>query len=87
MDDQSYTVVGVMPNGFNFPFENPAPALWKSLADDADGKHPETEQRGFDVLGVIGRLKPGVTAGQTQADLSLIARSLARLYPDNNKQF
>jgi predicted permease len=87
MDDHGYTVAGVMPKGFQFPFESAAPALWKSLADDADGKDPTTGQRGFDILGVIGRLKPGVTVAQAKADLSLIAGNLARQYPDNNKQF
>ena len=87
MDDHTYTVAGVMPKGFQFPLGNPTPALWKSLADDADGKNPATQQRGFDVLGVIGRLKPGVTAEQARADFSLIARNLAREYPDTNKQY
>jgi predicted permease len=87
LDDHSYEVVGVMPKGFQFPLENPAPALWKSLADNAEGKNPPTQQRGFDVLGVIGRLKPGVTVEQAKANLSLIAANLARQYPDNNKQF
>jgi predicted permease len=87
MSDHDYTVVGVMPKGFQFPAENPAPVLWTSLADDAEGKNPPTEQRGFDVLGVIGRLRPGLTATQVKADLSVIAANLARLYPDNNKQY
>jgi len=87
MDEHAYTVAGVMPKGFQFPLENPAPALWLSLARDADGKEPKTGQRGFDVLEVVGRLKPGVTAEQAKADLSLIAGNLARQYPDNNKHF
>jgi predicted permease len=87
MDGRNYTVAGVMPNGFQFPLGNPAPALWKSLGDEADGKNPVTQQRGFDVLGVMGRLKPGVTVDRARADLSLIARNLARQYPDNNKQY
>jgi predicted permease len=87
MDDHSYTVAGVMPKGFQFPLENPAPALWKSIADDAEGKDPQTGQRGFNSLDVIGRLKSGVTVEQAKADLSVIAGNLARQYPDNNKQF
>ena len=87
MDDRAYTVAGVMPKEFQFPLGSPGPALWKSIADDAEGKDPQTAQRGFDVLGVIGRLKPGVTMEQAKADLSLIAGNLARQYPDNNKQY
>jgi predicted permease len=87
MDDESFVVAGVMPKGFQFPLESPGPALWKSIADDADGTSPKTVQRGFDVLGVIGRLKAGVTIEQAKADLNLIAGNLAREYPDNNKQY
>jgi predicted permease len=87
MDGHSYTVAGVMPKGFQFPMENPGPELWKSIADDAEGKDPATSQRGFDNLEVIGRLKPGITAEQAKSDLSLIAGNLARQYPDNNKQY
>ena len=87
MDGHSYTVAGVMPKGFQFPLENPAPALWKSIADDAEGKDPQTSQRGFDCLEVIGRLRAEVTVEQAKSDLSLIAGNLARQYPDNNKQY
>jgi predicted permease len=87
MDDHVYTVAGVMPKGFQFPLEGPAPALWKSIADAAEGKDPQTGQRGFDSLDIVGRLKPGVTVEQAKADLSLIASNLARQYPDSNKQY
>lgn len=87
LDGRDYTVVGIMPQGFQFPIEDPAPALWKSIADSADGKSPATQQRGFDVLGVIGRLKSGVSMEQARADLSLIARQLARQYPETNKHY
>lgn len=86
MDGRNYTVAGVMPREFQFPLQNPAPALWKSIADDADGKSPATQQRGLDMLGTLGRLRPGVTVAQAKADLSVIAGNLARQYPDNNKQ-
>src|SRR5580698_350103 len=87
MNGHSYTVAGVMPRGFRFPLDNPAPALWTSLAEDAEGKSPATQQRGFDGLGVIGRLRPGVTVVLAKADLSVIAATLAREYPDNNKHY
>jgi len=87
MNGHSYAVAGVMPRGFRFPLEGPAPVLWQSIADDADGKSPATQQRGFDGLGTIARLRPGVTVAQAKADLSMIAAHLARQYPDDNKHF
>jgi predicted permease len=85
LGDHDYVVAGVMPKDFQFPIGSPTPALWISLSEDADGKDPKTGQRGFDCLDVIGRLKPGITLEQAKADLSLIARNLARRYPDSNK--
>ena len=88
LDQNSYTVIGVMPAGFNFPMLNPIPTLYTSLADDNnDPKDPMTSQRGFDALSLIARLKPGVTVAQATAELSLIARNLAAQYPDTNKRF
>src|SRR5260370_4818223 len=84
LGDYNYVVAGVMPKSFQFPLEGPAPALWVSLSDDADGKSPRTGQRGNDSLSVIGRLKPGATLEQAKADLNLIAGNLARQYPDHN---
>jgi putative ABC transport system permease protein len=87
MDDHSFTIAGVMPASFEFPLETPEPALWISPANDADGKDPQTGQRGYDVLSVIGRLKPGVTPERAKADLSVIAANLARRYPASNKRY
>ena len=87
LGDHSYAVAGVMPEGFRYPLEGSAPALWISLSDDADGKDAKTSQRGFEFLRAIGRLKPGVKLDQAKADLSRIADNLAREYPDDNKWY
>jgi predicted permease len=87
LDRNTYTVVGVMPKGFQFPMEQPGQALWTTLADDANDKEPLTGQRGAHMVTLVGRLKPGVTVAQAQADLDLIAKNLAAQYPDSNKQF
>jgi putative ABC transport system permease protein len=87
LDNVSYTVIGVMPKGFQFPLQNPAPQIWTTLTDDAmDAKDPMTSQRGADMLTLVGRLKPGVTVQQATADLKLIAQNLSTQYPDSNKQ-
>jgi putative ABC transport system permease protein len=89
LDNQSYTVIGVMPRGFEFPIQNPAPMVWTSLSDDAydPGGEPMTTERGAHGLDVIGRLKPGVTAEQAQADLNVIAQNLKQQYPQTNLHF
>src|SRR5262245_29186601 len=87
---QSYTVIGVMPRGLQFPFETPAMEMYVTLADDAanaDGTKPNTEQRGNHMLLAFGRLKPGVSVAQADADLRAIAAALEKQYPDTNTQF
>ena len=41
--------------------------------------------RGTHWLGAIGRMKPGVTVEQVQADMSTVARQLEQTYPETNK--
>ena len=86
----SYTVIGIMPRGFQFPFETPATEMYVTFAEDAataDGTKPNTEQRGNHMLLAFGRLKPGVNVAQAEADLRTIAAALEKQYPDTNTQF
>jgi len=89
LDNVSYTVIGVMPRGFVFPIQNPAPMLWTSSGDDAfdPGGEPTTSQRGAHLLDTVGRLKAGVSSEQAAADLTVIARQLSAQYPDTNQHF
>jgi predicted permease len=86
LNDDSYTVVGVLPADFQFgstaaDFQARSQAdIWAPLALD-----PQRLQRGSHTLRVIARLAPGVTLAQAQAELDLIAASMARVYPDNNR--
>jgi putative ABC transport system permease protein len=86
----SYTVIGIMPRGFQFPFETPATEMYVTFSEDAataDGSKPNTEQRGNHMLLAFGRLKPGVNVAQAEADLRTIAAALEKQYPDSNTQF
>jgi len=88
LDGKSYTVAGVMPEGFSFPIQSTVPQLWLSLATDAfdpDDDTPMTKQRGAHLLDVIGRLKPGVTVAEAHADLSVIDHNMSVQYPETNK--
>jgi len=89
IDGQPHTIVGVAPAGFSFPIAPEPVDMWTTLARDADSDTftPVTEQRGARMLSVIARLKKGVTIEQAQAQLDVIAASLAKQYPDSNKNF
>jgi putative ABC transport system permease protein len=66
-----------MPPGFLLPSDA---QLWFPL--DMDAKTLMT--RGTHWATALGRLKPGVTVQQAQADVSLIASRLEKQYPDSN---
>ena len=80
----SFTVVGVMPAGFEFPIQNDPVEFWTTIAGDASGKSPVTNQRGAHFLQVVGRLKPGVTIEQAQSEFNTIGARLEQQYPDTN---
>jgi putative ABC transport system permease protein len=77
LDGESYTVIGVAPAGFDFPRKRD---LWIPLALE-----PAKEPRGGHYLGVVGRLRPGVSLGQAQAEMSGIAARLEQQYKDSNE--
>jgi predicted permease len=77
LNGYAYTVVGVMPSGFQFPraeempssFNFPRePQLWVPLAVAQQPKGGPSE------LAVIGRLKPGITINQAQAIMDLVTK-------------
>jgi predicted permease len=85
LNGASYTVIGVMPQGFAFPRGNEMPAsftfapriqLWVPLAL-AQG--PRLRGEGED-LAVMGRLKPGVTVAEVQAEVDVLGKLLEAQY-------
>lgn len=84
LDGKNFTIVGVMPQAFQFPIQNEPVELWTTVAIDREGKEPVTAERGAHYLRVIGRLKPGVTKEQAQADMTAISARLEQQYPDKN---
>jgi putative ABC transport system permease protein len=81
MRNAPVTVVGVMPKGFEYPFRADRQDFWEPLNDRL---LPEREQRDSHSYYVIARMKPGVTAGQANAELDTISRRLEQQYPDSN---
>jgi predicted permease len=86
LSEQSYAVVGVMPQGFDFPITNTGNAVWITFAQEAEGQNPSTGQRGYNQLSVVGRLRPGVTLVQARAEMNALQQSLAVRYPDDDAQ-
>ncbi|HEV2417081.1 MAG TPA: ABC transporter permease [Terriglobia bacterium] len=87
LNDHSFTIVGVMPAGFEFPVQAEPAQLWVTMAADAvrtPGNSPLTAQRGSHSLKVIGRLRPHVSVAQAQAALDTVAQRLEKQYPGSN---
>lgn len=74
----SYTVVGVMGPGFNFPY--PAEA-WTPLALTAT----ERQTRDKQYIWVVGRLRSGAGLPESDAELQTISQQQRRAYPDAYK--
>ncbi len=88
LNDEPYTVIGVMPASFNFPPTVPITSSLPSrktafLAPLGIAFNPD--QRDWNILGIIARLKPGATIGQARADLDTVARNLELQYPAQNR--
>jgi putative ABC transport system permease protein len=72
------TIVGVMPAGFYFPSRSTE--FWRPIA-----LNPTNAPRGAHFLGVVARLKNGVSLDQANADIKGIAERLSVQYPDNSR--
>src|SRR5215213_8744126 len=86
LSGKAFTVVGVMPEGFNFPVQQEPVDLWASSAlsgeKESEDDQPMTEQRGFRAWSVIARLNPGVTIEQARADMERVMAGLRSQYAD-----
>jgi putative ABC transport system permease protein len=80
VNGQEYTIVGVMPRGMPF-FDNLPPVnLFVPLSY---APSDEMNTRGNHYLNVVGRLRPGVTVAQAQAEMTGIAAQLEKEFPAN----
>jgi putative ABC transport system permease protein len=75
-----YTIIGVMPAGFEFPQKRYQ--LWVPFAfrNNAQGMVNRTSR----FVQVVGRLRLGVTLDQAQAEVTTLAQHLADAYPREN---
>ncbi|HUJ40347.1 MAG TPA: ABC transporter permease, partial [Candidatus Acidoferrales bacterium] len=79
LDGESYEIVGVMPA--DFQFGGLKTSFWMPFAFPDSFK----TVRGAHFMGVMARLKPGVTIAQARDDMATIARGLQKQYPTTNE--
>ncbi len=78
LDDEPYTIVGVMPAGT--AFDRGFNRIWRPLAF-----RPSERTRNYHWLQVLARLKPAATIEQARAEMDGISARIANDYPDSNK--
>ncbi|MHB1958860.1 MAG: ABC transporter permease [Acidobacteriaceae bacterium] len=85
IDEEAYRIVGVMP-----PFAGVSPEsdpqLWTPLVFNPEDLSPAARANHYINL-VLGRLKPGLTVQQAQAEMDSVARQLAQRHPATNKNW
>lgn len=80
LDDNSYTVIGVMPPGFENVLE-PSSELWTPLQyDEGNISDPNTREWGHH-LRMVGRARAGVPTRQIRKELAAIARTPIPEFP------
>ncbi len=80
LEQKQYTIVGVAPAGFRLFGDEPE--VYTALGQDPAGY---LHNRAAQPVHVIGRLRPGATLAQAQAEVALTGSRLAPAYADTNK--
>jgi putative ABC transport system permease protein len=88
LNRRDVTIVGVAPEGFKGVTSMFGPELWlpSMMAPQLQPKQSASwlDERTAVVFSTAGRLAPGVTIAQAEANLKTIARALEQEYPDAN---
>jgi putative ABC transport system permease protein len=79
LDGRSYSVIGVMPPGFDYPN---ATEVWTPL-----GWEPRQHSRNARFFEVVARLKPGVRPQHAQAEMNALSNRIAQENPQSNKDW
>jgi len=77
LDGTPYTVLGIMPRGFEF---YPRQALFWTLLTPADVERQGSAK--FHGMGAVGRLRPGVSMAAAAAEIAALRAALERADPD-----
>jgi putative ABC transport system permease protein len=83
LDKRSFTIIGVMPSAFRFPQVQQSRQIWIPIVDDPLFGN-WLDRRGGHWLSVTGRVKPGMTLKQAEAQFDAIAERLTKQFPADN---
>jgi putative ABC transport system permease protein len=83
LDQRPSTVIGIISGAFRTPFFTTKQEVWIPLVQDPLFS-TFMPKRGSHLLPVIGRLKPGVSVAQAQAEMDAISGRLAGEFPAEN---
>lgn len=88
LNEHGFTVIGVAPKDFTSPFAGLALDVWTPvmMKDYVARPHFSLTDRGSRWLMVMGRLRPGATVPQAQANIAAIATHLEQEYPQTNER-
>ncbi len=82
MDKRKARIIGVMPASFQYPFADTQ--VWEPVtAHPYWATRDRTGPRSSSNWYALGRIRPGATPAQAQAEMSAIAQQLAREYPES----
>ena len=84
LDGKDYTVVGVIPASFNLTLGSFSPSEVYVPIGQWGNPSLRARSAGLGIHGV-GRLRPGVSIEQAQADMDRVSRDLTAAYPDSNR--
>ncbi len=84
LGDRGYTIVGIIPSTFTLSVGSLRPSDVYVPIGQWDNPFLKNRSAGLGIHG-IGRLKPGVTLAQAQADMQTVTRNLARAWPAADK--
>jgi predicted permease len=84
LDNDPYTIVGVLPAGFRHPGKTIARdvEVWVTCGFSAD-PYPKPARNLRGLPGAIGRLKPGISVAQAQSRLTAMASELRTDFPND----